>query len=308
MKILLAARMLFPWEDGILIYNEMVKKGAYIDIVDADTPNKVLHKLSKANYDWVFITGSRTTPPEYYKYIKDNFKTKILLWDNDGIAYENRYEIWQSIIDYPDVIIHTAFFTSEEIKKKKKTKNVIWLPHFYDEFYYQTDNKRLDPKKEIYDVCFIGNAYGSQKRIDWCKAIKERYNAKFAGNIPSICEEYVFSKDMVDIYKQSKIVIDIKRDKAFYGEFETSDRLFRTLGSGAFLLTYEIPRIEELFGGNKIAQYNDTLEDLFEKLDYYLENGEERELIAKEVSDYTVTNHSLTKRAKEYLEIMESFD
>lgn len=305
MKILVAARFQFPWEDGVLIYNEMVRQDIEVDIVDADNTSEIIKKLSLYHYDWLFITGSRTQSADFFRYVSEI--NKVFLWDNDSIDYQDRRKIWEQLVSFPQIIVLTTLYTANELIKMGG--NAHWFPHFYDEHYYSSQNERLDLSKPIYDVCFIGNAYGSQKRIDWCNILQSKYKVIFRGNIPGICNNSVFAKDMVDLYKQSKIAIDIKREQGFYGTIETSDRFFRAIGSGVFYLTYEIPGMKEFLDNQDCCDfYPDTIESLCEKIDFYLENEKERERIALSGQQYILQNHSLKIRVKQYLELMKNYD
>jgi spore maturation protein CgeB len=56
--------------------------------------------------------------------------------------------------------------------------------------------------------------------------------------------------------------------------------MFRILGSGAFCLTHRFPDIEKDFKIGEEVVVFDSLEDLCNKIRYYLANEKEREIIA----------------------------
>ena len=65
-----------------------------------------------------------------------------------------------------------------------------------------------------------------------------------------------------------------------------------------------LPEIEKLFDiGKEIVVYND-LNDLDNKVRYYLENDEEREKIAKAGYERTKKDHTYFERSKRLVEII----
>ena len=73
-------------------------------------------------------------------------------------------------------------------------------------------------------------------------------------------------------------------------------RTFETTGCGTFLLTNYTPGLEKLFDiGKEIVVYND-LNDLDNKVKYYLENEEER----------TKKDHTYFERAKMLIDIIKN--
>lgn len=96
------------------------------------------------------------------------------------------------------------------------------------------------------------------------------------------------------VVNSSKIVLGIDgwpdREKAY------SARLYRTLCPGGFYLTTHTKGIEEEFvPGEHLDTYKD-LDELVEKVTYYLMNDEERERIAKAGQELVLKKHQFTNR------------
>jgi spore maturation protein CgeB len=81
-------------------------------------------------------------------------------------------------------------------------------------------------------------------------------------------------------------------------------RTFETTGCGTFLLTNYTPGLEKLFDiGKEIVVYN-NLEDLDNKVKYYLDNNEEREYIALAGYNRVKRDHTYFKRSEKLIKII----
>jgi len=80
------------------------------------------------------------------------------------------------------------------------------------------------------------------------------------------------------IYRSCRIAINLSH---FDYRRCSSSRLYRLMGSGAFCLTKHYPEIEKDFVDSKHLVVWHDLEDLVEKIDYYLSHEKERKEIAE---------------------------
>lgn len=153
------------------------------------------------------------------------------------------------------------------------------------------DSTQFNPsgeKSAIYpEILFMGSNYPantfplSSYRFDMVYKLKSEFGNRFgvygggwngleSGNITSYAEEG-------KAYRSCKIAINLSH---FAYRRYSSDRLFRILGSGAFCLTHNFPEIEKDFNVDKdLVVWND-LNDLSNKVRYYLDNESERKLVA----------------------------
>jgi spore maturation protein CgeB len=82
-------------------------------------------------------------------------------------------------------------------------------------------------------------------------------------------------------------------------------RTFETLGCQTFLLTNDTPGLNQLFEIDKhLVTYTD-INDLFEKINYYLNNETERNEISKNGYNHVINNHTFTKRMNQFIEIIK---
>jgi len=81
-------------------------------------------------------------------------------------------------------------------------------------------------------------------------------------------------------------------------------RTFETCGCNTLLLTNYTPNLEKLFEiGKEIVVYND-LDDLYEKVKYYLSNEKERAEIADLGYKRAKKDHTYYERSKKIIEII----
>jgi len=172
-------------------------------------------------------------------------------------------------------------------KLKNKIPCVYWLPLAGDVEYH---GKKNVPIK--YDISFIGNLGWGKRRIILSELIN-RYPNNYIGHAE--CEK------IGEIYSASKIVVNysIKND--------INMRIFEAMCAGSLLITNQINNgLDEIFViGNELITYNNTLEDLIDKINYYLKHESEREKIAKNGFEKVINFHTYYHRVKFILNQIE---
>jgi len=85
-----------------------------------------------------------------------------------------------------------------------------------------------------------------------------------------------------------------------------SNRVYEMLGRGAFLMHPKVPGLEKEFQYYKhFIPFDLNLNQIKEKIDYFLEHEEKREIIKKAGFEFVHKNYTYTHRAKELLKILE---
>jgi glycosyltransferase involved in cell wall biosynthesis len=157
-------------------------------------------------------------------------------------------------------------------------KKSYWFPNSYpDEVIFPKNIEKTT------DVGFCGNDRPEIHYLDKFKIRKDLF---------------VIGDDMVNAINSYKIHFNKNiADDINYRTFETT-------GCGTFLLTNYTPGLEKLFDiGKEIVVYND-LNDLDNKVKYYLENEEEREKIAKSGYERSKKDHTYFERSKKLIQII----
>ncbi|MFX1311241.1 MAG: glycosyltransferase [Promethearchaeota archaeon] len=156
----------------------------------------------------------------------------------------------------------------------------------------------LKTKKE-YDVTFFGRFYGDRSYyLDEVSrfCLKNKINYYFPmGHGEKLPWSF---EDINMLYNQTKINISFAQ-RDFVGKRlkrRVNLRTFEICMSGNFQLLQYTPCIEEYFEPDKDIVCWKNKKDLFNKILYYLENGDEREKIAKNGYKRAIENHTWTKR------------
>jgi spore maturation protein CgeB len=143
------------------------------------------------------------------------------------------------------------------------------------EFLFETYDKEVNRKIDIdkkYNATFIGKS--TIKRKPWLKGVKI-----FTG---------CYSEEHNKVVNQSRVNINIGG---------ISDRVYKILGSGGFLLTRDNKEIRRLFTVGRDLDVFSTKGELREKIGFYLKNDKIRESIA-EAGNITVQQYSSIEWAK----------
>ena len=169
--------------------------------------------------------------------------------------------------------------------KKMGITNVHWLPLGCD---LEIHNKFSDIKK--YDLGFVGSFYGNKRRQDLLNHLKTKF---------SVHIERAFWKEMSTVFSESKIVFNnaVRND--------LNMRVFEVMCSGSFLLTdlAKNSAQNELFVENEdIAVYDDYT--ISNTVEFYLENDELREAIAKRGQEIIRSAHKYEDRTTELLKVL----
>lgn len=162
------------------------------------------------------------------------------------------------------------------------------------------------------EILFLGNNYSgrfpcSHQRMKMVAMLRERYGARFKvrGNGWGLTESWVDEPTEASMYRGCKISIDNNH----YQNVDrfTSDRRFRAMASGAFVLCNWHPGIEIDFELGKHLVTWKTIEEISPLIDYYLAHEDERNAIAKAGCAHVYANHSWDARVAQLQEIIAKY-
>ena len=162
-------------------------------------------------------------------------------------------------------------------------KKSYWFPNSYpDDLMFPTNTEKS------VDVGFCGNILNRGHIIDSLNKFGIKKDI------------FVIGKDMVDCINSYKIHLNCNISN------DINYRTFETTGCGTFLLTNYTPGLEKLFDiGKEIVTYS-SIQDLSEKVSYYLNNDDERNRIAKAGYEKSKANHTYYERSKKIIEIIKN--
>jgi spore maturation protein CgeB len=159
------------------------------------------------------------------------------------------------------------------------------------------------------EIVFLGSQYPdrfprSSQRQRIVAELRERYGSRFAvyGNGWGDNSVFLQEQDEAAAYRTCKIAIDANHFDTV-SRF-TSDRRFRSMGSGAFTLANWHPGIEVDFTpGEHLVTWKDPAE-IPGLIDHYLEHEDERKVIAAAGCRHVHLNHSWDARMVELQSII----
>ena len=126
------------------------------------------------------------------------------------------------------------------------------------------------------DVLFVGSPTNERAQaIDFLlncgiqvKVFGQGWGGRFGAGHP------VYNADLVAEIRRAKIVLNVSRTNSY------SDRVTLSMAAGSFVLTSDVPEISNDFNVGIQLETFDSLDDLFHKVNYYLNKDVTREAMA----------------------------
>ena len=179
--------------------------------------------------------------------------------------------------------VSSVFYTAPAVYRKLKDQNSqSYLIH---EGYDPKIHKFYDKIDKVYNVSFLG----------YLKEHRRQYNESYNFN----CFTDKYNTDHCKIVNQTRINLNFTNNQE-----GTSDRAYKIMGAGGFLLTEPWEGLETDFKPQEdLVVFNNETE-FKDKIEYYLKHWEERKHIARKghdkVRSFTVENWAklITERVK----------
>lgn len=193
--------------------------------------------------------------------------------------------------------------------------NSVNIPYYH--FPFASDENIFHPLscEMKYDIAFLGNANsgsGRQKYIDRLIDYAQSNNLKIflAGNG---WEKYGYPSQIVQsgeqtnlIYNQSKICVNIHNNRQYLGadiEMDANNRLFDLAMAQTCQISNGEHMISKYFTSDEVIAA-DNPDEWIKKIDYFLNNSDERNLVALRARNRAIVNHGWTQRAVEFNDII----
>lgn len=198
------------------------------------------------------------------------------------------------------------FFTVDKLMADHLNANTSTKGHFIPAAVYDKEvyiHKDYDPTNFEHEVVFVGSReyhpewqYRPQL-IDW---LKQNYNFTLIGKDGIGVTR---GDDLNRLYAKSKIAIGDTLNIGFNYPYYSSDRLWESIGRGAFTIYPHIEGLDKYYEDGKevVFHKHGDFEDLKSKIDYYLAHDDEREKIRLEGQYRTKTSGTYLNRWHEIL-------
>lgn len=232
--------------------------------------------------------------------------------NNYNPNYSNINIMWN--ISHPEMIsieeyekYDYVFISSKRYAKKIQNKvntNVAPLLQCTDpEVFYPEIDENISS-----EILFVGVTRGVYREIikdtlktnhdisiygmGWEKYIDKKY----------IKGQFIPNNELHKYYSSCKILLndhwEDMRDEDF-----PSNRLFDALASGTFVISDKIPSADTVFDGSIITY--DSIDDLNEKINYYLTHEDERIKLTEKGRKIVLENHTFDNRVNEILSVLK---
>jgi spore maturation protein CgeB len=282
--------------------------------------NKTLIKYSKKiQPDLIFLLKAENIESNTISLLKNNH-TKVLNFfpDNPLVVWNDssNYEVLKSIKEYDfflswSKILIPAYFSIG-------AKDVYYFPFAYDHNLFP-DEITINPSDKLKydcDVCFVGtwepyrelwieqliNIDPNIKLSIWGNLWNENLSEKSLVR-KHIKGDAIYLIEMIKAFRLSKIVLNFIRIQNLSSH---NMRTIETLASKAFLLTERtVEQSSDLFIEGEHLTCFSNAKELKEKINYYLNNETERDLIKKQGSE-KVKNYILQDQLGELIKYIES--
>lgn len=176
--------------------------------------------------------------------------------------------------------------------------------------------KEINKSDTRFDFTFVGGLSKAHKKgFELLNIVSEQTSIELFGygkktlKPSSIAYRHhhgeVWGLDMYKILSQSAITLN--RHGEIAGNFASNMRLFEATGMGTCLITDWKENLHTIFElDEEVVTYSST-DELIEKVNYLLENNDERMKIAKAGQKRTLKEHTYQIRMKELLEILDGY-
>lgn len=195
------------------------------------------------------------------------------------------------------------FSNEEDVNNCKELgiKNTAVLQSSADFLFYDKTGIKVDKYPEI---VFVGNNYVgtnlnfelAHERQDMVDFLGLEFDDKFGAYGRGQFNQMINQQEELFCYNSAKIAIS---QSNFDKELYTSDRIWKIMACGTFCLVRHFDGIEKLFERGIHLDWFTGLDELKEKINYYLENEDERESIARIGMNYVRENHTWSNRFEE---------
>lgn len=279
----------FGRNDGApLYYFNVMKNQLHLDVIHLK-PEGDISNFGHFDYYWWIDYGEDGLPVDQKWNIPKDGKS-IYVGSDTHLGKEYRFKKAEGF----DYVFFNQKAAVDEYNLTHE-KKAIWLPHAAEPQAY--------PKLEIiqkYDVCFVGHQqdtvnYNGFTRIDALDRLFKSFPNFYYGSRHSAFPQKNLFEDAAKKFSQSRIVFNISIQD------DINMRVFEALSTGSFLLTNEIPTLSQLFkDGTHLVTYN-SLDEMVEKAQYYLEHENARVQIAQNGYTEFLNKHTYKHRVETIL-------
>jgi spore maturation protein CgeB len=309
-----------PWNNGWYYKAGFEKNGHEVITFDSssvkDPSKRVVGLVRQSKPDFILHTKDEL-PPGIFQDLRQ--LTKVVQWYPDPVVPE-----WlPAYVQAADI-----FFTMSEGLigefRRLGAERVFWLTQAFEPSFFQIRQvSDEDVRRYSAEVAFVGNLGSKIQYIPrrrylehilqggihlkwWGPEIPRKITAipLIAGKIGrAYGGAFVWGEEYAKVAKLSKIFLAI--DSRPDVRKSMSARMYTAVGCGAFYLCLHVKGIEDvLIPGKEIITFRSE-DEMMDMIRYYLENDEQRRVIAEAGRKRVMQEHTYEVRAREMIAIIE---
>lgn len=246
------------------------------------------------------ISTLQNLPPEFVDKIRNILKSPIIQWNPDPLysyMLNRDYIIYGSynllVVEFPYIYHYLNNMLG---------KDAIQIPEAFNPYIHTPPSiSKLEAEKKGVDILIAGTLYYERAYI--LEELMD-YNIELYGNYPKwlkspvlkYCKnKYLVGKEKAKKFFSSRICLNTVHYSNIDG---TNCRLFEIAGSGGFQISEYREEIPKYFETDKEIVFYRSVEELKDKIDYYLKHPEERWKIAKAGRKRAMEEHTWEHRIK----------
>jgi spore maturation protein CgeB len=214
-----------------------------------------------------------------------------VLWVEESLAIMGESEI--SYLATPHVVAMSNLGHIEMLREHG-VHNAVFLKAAFS----PTVHHPVAPRGERWDVAYIGGPGRRGQRAELLAQVSRHFDTRVFGRgwrnyQPRPLElrvgGVVFPRKYRRICANARIVLGLNEVNRV--PYYSSNRVFLTLGCGAFHLTHYVPGLEEVFQDGVHLAYFRSTEECLEKVEFYLRNERLRREIAARGHELALREH-----------------
>ncbi len=251
--------------------------------------------------DIIYVSFARVLDAESITIMREAAPKAVLI-GGDGDPWpklqDNRIEIAKKL----DILTATNDGQFLDDYRKAGVKKAVFMPNMCDP---DIDHRYKVEAKWKKNILWTGKAKhhafsGESHREAIVKRLLDRNDTNIYG---CFGKPQIGGIDYLYAISGAKIGINVNAINSV--RLYHSDRITHYLSCGTMVLAKRVPDSDLLFKDGVHLRYFDTVNELFDLIDYYLEHEQERKKIAEAGMQHTHTEFNSTKIAGYFLELIE---
>lgn len=292
------------YQTKFFVYNAVLNAG----LLTSHRIKKLTKILRTKKIDLTICTHDFLFPDEIEK-IKRITNAPLILWFPDAISNFNKAMFLISDYDY---LFFKDTYIVKILNENYNKKNVYFLPECCDPKYHKSIIlNETDKKKYGCDITTFGSPH-SVRSLFFKQLLEFNYDVKIWGNQPPVwlkdkkikslyTGEYVFYENKAKAVLAAKININTLHPSEIMG---LNSRTFEIAGIGGFQILHWRRGLSDLFeDGKEIVSFK-NFDELIEKINFYLNNPEERKRIASAGQIRAYKDHTYQKRLTTIIDVV----